>query len=151
MSPEIMKRYLRLRTTREIWNALAKTFYDGSDESQIFSLNQRAFSTKQMSRPLSTYYGDLIKIFQELDHCDKIVMKDPDDVVAYQKSVERLRVHIFLNGLDAEFEQLRGEILRKDPVLDLEETYAYVCQDAIRRTTLNEESNHPKSSATVAH
>ncbi|KAG5534863.1 hypothetical protein RHGRI_022851 [Rhododendron griersonianum] len=151
MSPEIMKRYLRLRTAREIWNALAKAFYDGSDESQIFSLNQRAFSTKQMSRPLSTYYGDLIEIFQELDHRDKIVMKDPDDVVAYQKSVERLRVHIFLNGLDTEFEQLRGEILRKDPVLDLEETYAYVRRDAIRRMTLNEESDHSESSAMVAH
>ena len=33
MSPDIMKRYIRLRTTREIWNALAKAFYDGSDES----------------------------------------------------------------------------------------------------------------------
>ena len=106
MSPEIMKRYLRLRTAREIWNALAKAFYDGSDESQIFALNQRAFSTKQVGRPLSTYYGELVEIFQELDHRDKIVMKDPDDVLSYKKSVERLRVHIFLNGLDAEFEQL---------------------------------------------
>ena len=46
MSPEIMKRYLRLPTAREIWNALAKAFYDGADESQLFALNQRAFSTK---------------------------------------------------------------------------------------------------------
>ncbi|KAJ0076641.1 hypothetical protein Patl1_35374 [Pistacia atlantica] len=40
MSPEIMKQYLRLRTAREISNALAKDFYDGSDEAQIFALNQ---------------------------------------------------------------------------------------------------------------
>ncbi|KAJ8618440.1 hypothetical protein MRB53_014626 [Persea americana] len=126
MAPEIMKRYLRLRTAREIWNALAKAFYDGSDESQIFALNQRAFSTKQ------------------------IVMKDPDDVIAYKKSVERLRVHIFLNGLDAEFDQLRGEILRKDPVLDFEDTYAYVRRDAIRRTVLNGEFDQSESSAMVA-
>ena len=32
MLPEIMKRYLRLWTAREIWIALAKAFYDGSDE-----------------------------------------------------------------------------------------------------------------------
>ncbi|KAJ0080043.1 hypothetical protein Patl1_23846 [Pistacia atlantica] len=31
MSPEIMKRYLCLSTTREIWSALSKAFYDGSD------------------------------------------------------------------------------------------------------------------------
>ena len=77
-------------------------------------------------------------------------MKDPDDVVQYAKSIERLRVHIFLNGLDVEFNQLRGEILCKDPVLDLEATYAYVRRDANRRTTLNGESDFTESAAMVA-
>ncbi|KAL0461885.1 UNVERIFIED_CONTAM: hypothetical protein Slati_0076100 [Sesamum latifolium] len=147
---EIMKRYIRLRSARDIWNALAKAFYDGSDESQLFALNQRAFSTKQVGRPLSIYYGDLVEIFQEMDHRDKIVMKDPDDIITYKKSVERLRVHIFLNGLDAEFEQIQGEILRKDPPLDLEETYAYVRRDFVRRTTMNGDSNQSESTALIA-
>ena len=150
MSPEIMKRYLRLPTAHGIWNALAKAFYDGADESQLFALNQRAFSTKQVGRPISTYYGDLIEIFQELDHRDKIVMNDPDNVIAYKKSVERLRVHIFLNGLNEEFEQIRGEILRRDSVLDLEETYAYVRRDSVRRNTLNGEPGHSEPSIMVA-
>ncbi|KAB5538145.1 hypothetical protein DKX38_015678 [Salix brachista] len=150
MSPEIMKRYLRLPTAHGIWTALAKAFYDGADESQLFSLNQRAFSTKQVGRPISTYYGDLVEIFQELDHRDKIVMKDPDDVIAYKKSIERLRVHIFLNGLDEEFEQVRGEILRRESALDLEETYAYVRRDSIRRNTLNGEPGHLEPSAMIA-
>ena len=46
MSPEIMKHYLRLPSTYEIWIALAKAFYDGAYESQLFALNQQAFSTK---------------------------------------------------------------------------------------------------------
>ncbi|XP_068649512.1 uncharacterized protein [Aristolochia californica] len=156
MSPDIMKCYIWLRTAREIWNALEKAFYDGSDESQLFSLNQRDFSTKQTGCPLSTYYGDRVKNFQELDHHDRIIMKDPDDVIAYRKSVERLRVHIFLNGLDAEFEQVRGEILRKDPIdpiLDLEKAYAYVRRDStysVRRTTLHNEVDRVETSAMVA-
>ena len=77
-------------------------------------------------------------------------MKDPDDVITYRKSIERLRVHIFLNGLDAEFEQIQGEILRKDPILDLEEAYAYVRRDAVRRNTLNNEIDHGESSAMMA-
>ncbi|XP_068638542.1 uncharacterized protein [Aristolochia californica] len=108
MSPDIMKRYIRLRTAREIWNALEKAFYDG------------------------------------------IIMKDPDDVIAYRKSIEILRVHIFLNRLDAEFEQVRGEILKKDPILDLEEAYAYVRRDSVRRTTLNNEVDRVETSAMVA-
>ena len=78
-------------------------------------------------------------------------MKDHDNVIAYRKSVERLRVHIFLNGLDAKFEQVRGEILRKDPILYLDEAYAYVRCDSIHKTTLNGEVDHGESSAMVAH
>ena len=87
MSPEIMKCYLRLPTAYEIWDALSKTFYDGSGELQVFTLNQKAFTAKQHGKTLSLYYGELIEIFQELDHRDKVVMKDPDDVTAYHKSI----------------------------------------------------------------
>ena len=76
MSPKIMKRYIRLPTTRDIWKAMCKAFYDGADELQVFTLNQRAFSAKQNGRPLSIYYGELTEIFSELDHRDKVVMVD---------------------------------------------------------------------------
>ena len=59
MSPDIMKRYLRIPTAREIWSSLSKAFYDGSDEMHVFSLHQRAFSAKQSGRSFSVYYGEL--------------------------------------------------------------------------------------------
>ena len=99
MKPEIMKRYLRLSTAYEIWTALSKAFYDGSDELQVFTLNQKAFTSKQNGKSLSEYYGELPATFLELDHRDKVVMKDPDDVKAYRRAIDRLRVHIFLAGL----------------------------------------------------
>ena len=77
-------------------------------------------------------------------------MNDFDDVIAYKKSVERLQVHIFLNGLDVEFEQIWGEIISRDPVLDLEETYAYVRHDSVCWATLNGEPKHLELSAMVA-
>jgi hypothetical protein len=64
MTSEIMKMYLCLRTAHEIWSALAKAFYDGSDETQIFAFNQRAFSIRQFGRSILTYYGELVEIFQ---------------------------------------------------------------------------------------
>ncbi|WVZ21044.1 hypothetical protein V8G54_008366 [Vigna mungo] len=143
MSPEIMKRYLHLATTHEIWSALSKAFYDGSDEVQVFTLNQKAFTAKQNGRPLSEYYIELMENFQELDYRDKVIMKDPEDVTAYKKSIGRLRVHIFLAGLDGEFEQIRGEILRKEPVPELENSYALV-------PTLKGESESSDSTAMIA-
>ncbi|RVW43765.1 hypothetical protein CK203_074120 [Vitis vinifera] len=60
-----------LPTAQEIWSALSKVFYDGSDELQVFTLNQKAFTAKQNGRSLSEYHGELTEIFCELDHRDK--------------------------------------------------------------------------------
>ena len=121
-----MKRYIRLPTARDIWKALSKAFYDGADELQVFTLNKRAFFAKQNGRPLSMYYGELIEIFSELDHRDKVVMVDETDIASYQKLLQRQKVHIFLTGLEGDFEQVHGKILRKDPIPELEECYALV-------------------------
>ncbi|KAK2991285.1 hypothetical protein RJ640_024550 [Escallonia rubra] len=139
MSPEIMKRYIRLPTARDIWKALSKAFYDGSDELQVFVLNQKAFSAKQSGRTLSAYYGELTEIFGELDHRDKVIMESENDVESYRKSVQRQRVHIFLAGLDGEFEQVRAEILRKDHIPELEACHALIRRESIRRTKMVEE------------
>ncbi|XP_029125592.1 uncharacterized protein LOC114915276 [Cajanus cajan] len=149
MSPKIMKRYIRLSTAHKIWSALSKAFYDGSDELQVFTLNQKAFTARQSGKSLSEYYGELTEIFCELDQRDKVSMKDPDDVETYQGSIQRLRVHIFLSGLDGIFEQIRGEILRKEPIPDLEECYALVRREALRHASLKMEPEHADSSAMV--
>lgn len=46
MSAPLMQRFIRLSTASEIWTALSKTFYDGSDETRLFELNQKSFSLK---------------------------------------------------------------------------------------------------------
>ncbi|KAH9666171.1 retrovirus-related pol polyprotein from transposon RE1 [Citrus sinensis] len=133
----------------KIWDALSKAFYDGSNELQVFTLNQKAFSTKQNGQPLYKFYGELVEIFRELDHRDKVVMKDPEDVVIYRRSVEKLRVHIFLAGLDEEFDQVCGEILRKDIIPDLEECYSLIRREDIRQSKLNKKVDS-ETSAMIA-
>ncbi|KAF7146792.1 hypothetical protein RHSIM_Rhsim04G0133500 [Rhododendron simsii] len=75
-----MKLYLCIATTREIWDALSKAFYGGSDELQVFSLNQKAFIAKQGEKSLFVYYGELCEIFRELDYRDNVVMEQANDV-----------------------------------------------------------------------
>ena len=67
MSPLLIQRFIRLQTAKVIWEAVANTFYDGSDETQLFELNRKSFTTHQSGRPLSVYYNELIGIFQEID------------------------------------------------------------------------------------
>ena len=132
-----------------MWSALPKAFYDGSDELQVFTLNKKTFTAKQSGRSLSEYYGELTEIFCKLDHRDKVVMKDPEDIAAYRKSIERQRVHIFLAGLDGHFEQVRGEILRKDPLPDLEECYVVIRREALHHASMKVESDNPDTTAMV--
>ncbi|KAI5324530.1 hypothetical protein L3X38_033603 [Prunus dulcis] len=86
MSPELMGRFIRLRTAKEIWVAVKKVFYDGSDESQVYELNRKAFTLKQNGQPVSKYYSMLQSLFQELDHRDPPSMEpklDLDQSFAY--------------------------------------------------------------------
>ena len=112
-------------------------------------MNQWAFSAKQKGRPLSIYYGELTKIFSELDHRDKVVMVDETDIASYQKLLQRQMVHIFLVGLEGDFEQVRGEILRKDPIPELEECYALVRSEDVRRGVMNGKLENYEASALV--
>lgn len=136
-------------TSREIGDAVKKTFYDGGDESYLYDLNKRSFTMKQNGLPVHTYYNQLRIIFQEIDHRSPISMQCAADLTTRQLEVDRLRVHIFLAGLDLEFDQVHGEILCKDPKLDLENTFADVRRDAQQRISMNG-ANDPKDTSVMA-
>ncbi|KAK2993896.1 hypothetical protein RJ640_012770 [Escallonia rubra] len=83
------------------------------------------------------------------DRPDKVIMESENDVESYRKSVQRQMVHIFLAGLDGEFEQVRAEILRKDPIPELEACHAMIRRESVRRTKMVEESERTEASAMV--
>ena len=85
---------------------------------------------------MSIYYNELMALFQEIDHRTASQGEIVEGVVQLHSTMHRLHVHIFLSGLDSEFEQVRGEILRKDPKLDLESTYACIRREFQQRQTM---------------
>jgi hypothetical protein len=95
------------------------------------------------------YYGELTKNFSELDHHDKVIMENAKDVESYRKSVQRQRVHIFLARLDGDFKQIHGEILRKDPIPELEACYALVHCESVQCATMNGDLEIFEASAMV--
>ncbi|CAB4302915.1 unnamed protein product [Prunus armeniaca] len=115
---------------------MKKTYFDGGDETYLFYLNKWVFSIKQHSAPVHKYYSQLQTIFQEIDHRTPNRMHCDADVTERQTELDRLRVHLFLSGLDPQFDQVRGEIMQKDPKLDLDQTFAYVRRKAQQRLTM---------------
>ena len=103
MSPPLIRMFIRLQTAAEIWEAVGKTFYDGTDETQLFELNRRSFTMQQNGRPLSTYFNELVSILQEIDTRLTTQEETVAQSLALNMTLSCLRVHIFLAGLDPEF------------------------------------------------
>ncbi|KAH0634795.1 hypothetical protein KY284_037581 [Solanum tuberosum] len=89
------------------------------------------------------------EIWEEIKHRTASQKRLVEGIVQLHSMVARLQVHIFLSGLDLEFDQVRGEILRKDPKLDLESCYAYVRREAQQRQIMGSSRPVPESSAMV--
>ncbi|KAM2505099.1 hypothetical protein PS1_038937 [Malus domestica] len=126
MTPNQMKRFIRYDTAMQVWDAIKKTYSNGSNEAKIYYLHKRSFTMKQNGASIANYYSNLTEIFQELDQLSPTNMKDPNDILSRQQEIERLRVYIFLAGLDNKFDQIRGEILRMEPKPGLEGAYSHV-------------------------
>ncbi|RWR77469.1 retrovirus-related Pol polyprotein from transposon TNT 1-94 [Cinnamomum micranthum f. kanehirae] len=150
MKPDQMKRFIRYDTTKQVWDAIKKTYSDGSDEAKIYDLHRRSFTMKQNGAPVANYYSELTEIFQELDQLSPSNMKDPADIETRRKEVDRLRVYIFLAGLDNIFDQIRGEILRMEPKPELEAAYAHIKRESNRQGTMSEASVSSDATVLVA-
>ena len=76
-------------------------------------------------------------------------MVDETDIASYQKLLQRQRVRIFLAGLEGDFKQVSGKILRKDLIPELEECYALVRREDVRRGVMNGQLENSEASAMV--
>ncbi|KAG5585134.1 hypothetical protein H5410_045568 [Solanum commersonii] len=69
-----------------IWDTISQTYYEGADRSVIYDLSCQVMHMKQEGKTVSTYFADLRKIWQELDHRKPISFTQPDVVQARQKN-----------------------------------------------------------------
>jgi hypothetical protein len=93
---------------------------------------------RQTGVSVAKYFSELTEIFQELDQLSPSTMEHPSDIETRRKEVDRLRVYIFLAGLDNNFDQVQGEILRMEPKLELEAAYAHIKRESNRQGTMSE-------------
>ncbi|KAM1971908.1 hypothetical protein ACFX16_018781 [Malus domestica] len=145
MAPNQMKRFIRYDTAMQVWDAIKKTYLDGSDEAKIYDLHKMSFTMKQNGAHIANYYSNLTEIFQELDQLSPTNMKDPDDISSRQQEIERLRVYIFLAGLDNKFDQICGEILKMEPKLGLERAYSHVKRESNQQGTMSKSATMPEA------
>ncbi|KAI4347872.1 hypothetical protein L6164_008649 [Bauhinia variegata] len=59
MDSSLIGNFIRFPTAKMVWDAIATTYFDGSDTSQVYDLRRRVTRLKQASGTLEKYYNDL--------------------------------------------------------------------------------------------
>ena len=126
MEPTIAKPHMFLPTAKDVWEAVREMYSDLENSSQIFELKTWLWSSKQGSRDVTTYYNDIVTLWQELDLCYEDDWECPANSVKHKKREENERVYNFLTGLNQELDEVRGRILGRKPLPSLREVFSEV-------------------------
>ncbi|XP_030518235.1 uncharacterized protein LOC115731700 [Rhodamnia argentea] len=149
MQPEISKNYMFLPTAKEIWEAVRQSYSKVQDVAVIYELKTKASTTKQGNRSVTEYYNLKRGLWLEIDHNLNIQMRCVEDTNTLRNHMERDRIFEFLAGLNANYDQIRVQILRKKRLSSLNEVFSTVRGEESRQTVMLE-YQHTEGSAMKA-
>ena len=138
-----------LSTAKEIWDIAKRTYSKVQDASVIFYIKMKISSNKQGSLTITEYYNKMNGYWLELDYYQDIKMKCSEDTTTITAIFERDRVVEFLASLNADFDQIRVQVLEKDKIPSSNKVFAIVRSEEYRRIAmLNEISLEGSTMAT---
>ncbi|RVW73986.1 Retrovirus-related Pol polyprotein from transposon RE1 [Vitis vinifera] len=79
MEPAIGKSHLFLPTAKDVWEAVRDMYSDLENSSQIFDLKSKLWQSRQGDREVTTYYNQMVTLWQELDLCYEDEWDCPND------------------------------------------------------------------------
>ncbi|GAV68282.1 hypothetical protein CFOL_v3_11785, partial [Cephalotus follicularis] len=85
---------------------------------------------------LAAYYSNLSHLWQQLDAYCTHRPSIPTELITFQKDIEKERVYDFLAGLNPDYDQVRVQVLGRDPFPTLEEAYNLIQHEERRRTSM---------------
>lgn len=124
MEPNISRRYLWFKTTKEVWDAAKKMYSDLGNASQIFELRSKLMEMKQGSNSVTRYFSDIQDLWQELDLFLETSIICVECTAKVQANVEKERVFDFLAGLNSNLDDVRGRVVARDPFPSPEDAFA---------------------------
>ncbi|KAL9443926.1 hypothetical protein AB3S75_017159 [Citrus x aurantiifolia] len=138
MVPEISDTCMFLPTTKEMWEAVEKTYSKVGDAAQIYEIKTKIAATKQGGHSV-TEYANLLKIlWQEMDYYQGFQMKCSTDTALMKRFVEKERIYEFVAGQNRVFDLVRVQVLGKEDLPSLDETIAAIRSEESRRGVMVE-------------
>ncbi|KAG6500538.1 hypothetical protein ZIOFF_040386 [Zingiber officinale] len=112
---------LHNKTAYDMWKTLEQMYGRRHDMLRTYQISSQIFKLEQGSMSVTNYFATLKRLWDEFDYYRMENWSSTDDHQRYLKVLEKDRIIKFLDGLTAEFESLKGQILGLDPIPSLEQ------------------------------
>ncbi|KAK8951032.1 hypothetical protein KSP39_PZI004596 [Platanthera zijinensis] len=142
MSPQVYRSYMLLDSAYDIWSRARDTYSQAGSSMQIYELTRRVLELKQGTMTVAAYYSEFERLYQELDFFNTFTAACTADAIALQRDKDRFRIHVFLMGLNMEFDAVRLHVLHREPLPSLREAFGMLLSDENRRRTLGPTTDH---------
>ena len=114
----------------------------------MFELNLKLSDIRQGGNSVIQYFHSLKRMWQELDLFDTYEWKSTDDQKHYRKIVEDGRIYKFLVGLNVEFDEVRGRILGKSNLPNINDVFSEVRrEESCRNVMIGKKAINPVESS----
>ncbi|KAI4350132.1 hypothetical protein L6164_010644 [Bauhinia variegata] len=143
MQLEISQNFMFLETSKQIWEMVKKTYSKAQDVAVVYELKTRIANTKQGNLSVTEYYNLLTNLWQEMDMYRKL--KVSEDTQAILREREQDRVFEFLAGLNEAFDHVRVQILGRETLPNLNETFYLTRGEESRRAIMLDSTSNADS------
>ncbi|KAI5313374.1 hypothetical protein L3X38_042548 [Prunus dulcis] len=150
LEQSLIGNFIHFSTAKAVWDAIATTYYDGTDTSQVYDLKQRVSRMRQAGGSIETYYNTLQSLWREIDFRRPNMMEYESDIKRYNDILQEDRVYIFLDGLDDRLDKARSDVLHMTPFPTVDQAYAYVHCEDVRQAVMMGSSDRATGASLAA-
>ncbi|XP_019158475.1 PREDICTED: uncharacterized protein LOC109155214 [Ipomoea nil] len=150
IKPALASNLTEFPTAKSLWDALVVTYSSGKDKLQTFDLHVKTNEIKQNGAPLEDFGILMQGIWGEIERRDPNPMTCAADIATYNKLRAEQKLFQFLNAIDRQYDPIKREILRWDPLTSAEGAYAAVRNETAHQNILGAVSAITSSQQGVA-
>ena len=123
-------------TVLELWHNVNQMYSALKNQSQIFKLILKLGKIRQGEHNVIKYFNSLKQIWQNLDLFNTYEWKSLEDAQHHKKTVEDGRIFKFLTGLNVKFDEVRGRIIRRQPLPSIGDVFSKARREESQRNVM---------------
>jgi len=112
MHLDLIGNSIRFLTKKTIWDAIATTYFDNNDTSQVYELQRHVTCLRQSGGSLKKYCTKLKGLWHETDFRRPNPRTCTTDIQQFNQLIQDDRVYTFLDGLDDRLDNICSYVLQ---------------------------------------